>query len=106
VYATMDVANPSSASKRTAGMHSTSRASALPATASFIARRTGSGSPTSRMAISAIAASAITLGARPPEIVPMLSVHGPIRSSCGNRIERTRSKASSSFSIADSPNSG
>ncbi len=86
VYATTDVANPSSASNRIAGMHRISRASARPATASLIARRTGSGSPTRRMAISAMAASGMTLGARPPEMTPMLSVQGPSSASVGSRI--------------------
>ena len=51
-------------------------------------------SPTSRTMISARASSAITLGARPPERVPMLRVLGPSSESTGSGIRRIAASAS------------
>src|ERR1700682_114184 len=48
----------------------------------------------------------MTLGARPPEMVPMFRVLGPKRGSVRSGIRRTAARASSSLSIADSPSSG
>ena len=47
--------------------------------------------------ISARASSAITLGARPPASVPMLSVLGPSRASSGSGMRRISARASSSL---------
>ena len=55
---------------------------------------------------SADADGAITLGARPPLIPPMLHCVGPSTVSTGSAIARTCCNASSSFSIADSPRCG
>ena len=63
-------------------------------------------SPTRRIMISARASSAITLGARPPERVPMLSVLGPSSGSSGSGIRRISARASSSLLTAESPSSG
>ena len=47
-------------------------------------------SPTRRIKISARASSAITLGARPPEMVPMFRVLGPSSASTGSGMRADR----------------
>src|SRR5450755_441108 len=106
VYATTVVSIPASEPSRSAGISILSRASAFPATAAAMASFVAVESPTRRIMISATASSAITLGARPPAMVPMFNVLRPSSSSTGNGIARMRASASSSLSMADSPSSG
>src|ERR1035441_10256187 len=84
VKATTVVGMPSTAPRRTAGISITSRSSARPAAARWSAALVSPESPTRRIMMSARASSAITLGARPPESVPMLSVLGPSSASTGS----------------------
>ena len=68
--------------------------------------RSSAVSPTVRIRTSARAWSAMTLEARPPEIVPMFRVVSPSTGSDGSGTARSRASASSSRSMADSPSSG
>jgi len=72
----------------------------------LIAARMGPASPTRRMRISARALSEITLGARPPEMVPMFRLPAPSTGSWGMGMRRIFSSTSRSFSMAESPSSG
>src|SRR5258708_26683045 len=78
VKATTVVGRSSRGERWTAGQKRTSRASILNAAAMrATAARVEAGSPTRRNIISERASSAMTLGARPPEVGPTLSVEGP-----------------------------
>ena len=106
VYATTVVSIPSTAFSRSAGISITSRSSASPSTALASAALVSLESPTSRIMMSARASSAITLGARPPESVPMFSVLGPSSGSTGSGMRRIAASASISLWMAESPSSG
>lgn len=93
----------------TKGRSREKRTSARPATVATICWRVSSEGPTRRMRRWASALSAITLGARPPLMRPMLRVEwpsGPSEGSKGRGMARRSWRASMSLSMAESPSSG